>query len=225
MAKKNIKQENAQQVAAQQVNNVAAAAEQQQAKAAQSAGKAAAKAAAAQAKADAQHTADLWKIEHAGVNAAIRTLFQVAADDPKTWQRMAYIMGAEQGMPFDDSKAMRDRYKAAIRTKAAFVAEDGTPLYKQQTAAKGIAEYVAAPAAYTAKAVFADPLLVTLGAKQQQQRSAGVYYRDNVVMPAEQAKAAIEQAQAERERLNEVAKKAKAAERDRMAAEKAQAQA
>lgn len=224
MAKKNIKQESAQQVAAQQVNNVAAA-EQQQTKAQQSAGKAAAKAAAAQAKADAQHTADLWKIEHAGVNAAIRTLFQVAADDPKTWARMLYIMGAEQGAAFDDSKAMRDRYKAAIRTKAAFVAADGTPLYKQQTAAKGIAEYVTAPAAYTAKAVFADPLLVTLGAKQQQQRSAGVYYRDNVVMPAEQAKTAIEQAQAERDRLNDVAKKAKAAERDRMAAEKAQAQA
>lgn len=224
MAKKNIQQDNAQQVAAQQTNNVAAA-EQQQTKAAQSAGKAAAKAAEAQAKADAQHTSDLWKIEHAGVNAAIRTLFQVAADDPKTWARMVYIMGAESGTAFEDSKAMRDRYKAAIRTKAAFVAEDGTPLYKQQTAARGIAEYVTAPAAYTAKAVFVDPLLVTLGAKAQAQRSAGVYYRDSLPMEKAAAEREIEQAQAERDRLNEVAKKAKAAERDRMAAEKAQAQA
>jgi hypothetical protein len=218
MAKTNNKQ-----VAAQQTNNVAA--EQQQTKAQESAGKAAAKAAEAQAKADAQHTADLWKIEHAGVNAAIRTLFQVAADDTKTWARMVYIMGAESGTAFDDSKAMRDRYKAAIRTKSAFVAEDGSPLYKVQTGAKGIAEFTTAPTAYTAKAVFAEPLLVALGAKKQQRRAVGVYYRDSAIVPAEQAKAAIKAAQAERERINKVKQQAAAAERVKIDGEKAKAAA
>lgn len=170
-------------------------------------------------RADISNATALWSACHNSINSAVRSLIEVCAEDTRTLSRVAWIANVEES-EVQDTRDFRRAYIQAVRSLAPIASAEGVPLYRVQ-AAEDVFTYSSECTRFTARGIFADPLLVKLGAKKRITRAEGVYYRkDGAEVRAEVAEREIEDYQRVKEVLAEVAKDARAKKRAEIDAER-----